>query len=103
MCDGLDRNVPKGHVVVQGNCLSHGRRHVCDEAENFPAECAHILERIARVYRVDKLCRAYKLSDEDRLRVHQRWSGSVMDEIHKWMTGECQGSCRHFLIDFSFA
>jgi len=88
MCDGLDRNVPKGHVVVQANCMSHGRRHVCDEAENFPAECAYILERIARVYRVDKLCRTYKLSDEDRLRVHHRWSGSVMDEIHKWMTAQ---------------
>src|SRR5262249_21314953 len=28
MCDGLDRNVPKAHVVVEGNCMSHGRRHV---------------------------------------------------------------------------
>jgi hypothetical protein len=88
MCDGLDRNVPKGHLVVQGNCMSHGRRHVCDEAQNFPAECAHILERIARVYRVEKLCRRHKLSDDDRLAVHQRWSGRVMDEVHSWMTAQ---------------
>jgi transposase len=88
MCDGLDRNVPKGHTVIEGNCMSHGRRQVCDEAQNFPAECARILERIARVYRVEKLCRGYKLSDDDRLGVHQRWSGPVLDEIHKWMTAQ---------------
>lgn len=88
MCDGLDRNVPKGHVVVEGNCMSHGRRHVCDEVQNFPVECAHILERIARVYRVDRLCRVHKLSNDDRLRVHQKWSGPVMDEILKWMTAQ---------------
>ncbi|MGA7206738.1 MAG: transposase, partial [Specibacter sp.] len=34
MCDALERNLPKGHKVVESNCASHGRRHFVDEAEN---------------------------------------------------------------------
>jgi len=26
MCDGLDRNRPYGHLVIEDNCLAHGRR-----------------------------------------------------------------------------
>lgn len=39
MCDGLDRNRPQGHTVIEETCLAHGRRHIVDEAENFPACC----------------------------------------------------------------
>lgn len=88
MSDALDRNVPKGHPVVEANCLAHGRRHVCDEVENFPAECAFLLKAIRRVYRVEGLCRFYRLSDDQRLRVHQTWSGPVMDQIHSWTTAQ---------------
>lgn len=83
MSDALARNVPKGHPVVEANCLAHGRRHVCDEVANFPAECAFLLKAIRRVYRVERLCRFFRLSDDQRLRVHQKWSGPVMEGIHK--------------------
>jgi len=88
MSDALDRNVPKGHPVVEANCLAHGRRHVCDEVENFPEECAFLLKAIRRVYRIERLCRFHRLSDEQRLRVHQKWSGPVMAEIHRWTNAQ---------------
>ena len=75
MCDALARNLPKGHQVVESNCASHGRRHFVDEAENFPSECRYLLEMLGRVFKVDELCRTYRLSDEQRLRLHQRESG----------------------------
>lgn len=84
MSDALDRNVPKGHPVVEANCLAHGRRHVCDEVTNFPEECAFLLKAIRRVYRVERLCRFYRLSDDQRLRVHRKWSGPVMGGIPTW-------------------
>jgi len=73
MSDALDRNVPKGHTVLEANCLAHGRRHVVDEIANFPDECEQILVRLAKVFRIDHLCRRHGLSPEKRLRVHQRW------------------------------
>jgi hypothetical protein len=88
MSDALDRNVPKGHAVIEANCLAHGRRHVVDEITNFPDECEQILVRLARVFRIDHLCRRHGLSPEKRLRVHQRWSGPVMAELAEWMKAQ---------------
>lgn len=88
MSDALDRNVPKGHAVVEANCLAHGRRHVVDEVANFPTECEHLLVRLGKVFRVDHLCRRHGLSPEKRLHVHQRWSGPVMAQLEAWMTAQ---------------
>jgi hypothetical protein len=88
MCDALDRNLPKGHTVVDSNCLSHGRRHFVDQVENFPRECRYLLERLGQVFAVDEVCRTEHLSDDERLRRHQRESGPVMDEIKAWMEAQ---------------
>lgn len=88
MSDALERNVPTGHAVVEANCLAHGRRHVVDEIANFPSECEYLLARLGKVYRVDHLSRRFRLSPEKRLRVHQRWSGPVMDALQAWMTAQ---------------
>lgn len=88
MCDGLDRNRPHGHAVIEDNCLSHGRRHVVDEADNFPAECRHVLEALGKVFKIDEQCREQALSDDERLAVHQRDSAPVMAELQQWMRAE---------------
>jgi len=85
MCDGLARNLPKGHTVVLGNCLAHGRRHIVDEAENFPAECRHVLEELRTVFRNEARCRKLGLTAEQRLELHQAESGPVMNELGKWI------------------
>jgi hypothetical protein len=88
MSDALDRNVPKGHAVVESNCLAHGRRHIVDEALNFPAECRHLLETLGKVFEVEDRCRRQGLSPDERLRLHQSESGPIMDDLEKWMTAE---------------
>jgi len=90
MSDALDRNVPEGHAVVASNCLAHGRRHVVDEVENFPNECRHLLEALGKVFEVDDRCRKEGLSPEERLHVHQRQSGPVMDDLRKWMRAQLE-------------
>lgn len=85
MCDGLDRNRPAGHIVLEDNCLAHGRRHVVDEAGNFPTECRHVLEALGRVFKTDDNCKTQALSDDERLAVHQRDSAPVMAELRRWM------------------
>lgn len=88
MCDGLDRNRPRGHAVIEDNCLAHGRRHIVDEADNFPAECRHVLEALGKVFKTDKQCKKQALSDDERLVVHQRDSAPVMAELQRWMRAE---------------
>jgi hypothetical protein len=88
MCDGLDRNRPQGHAVVEGNCLAHGRRHVVDEVANFPAECRYALEALGKVFHNEATCRQQALSDEARLAFHQRESAPVMAELEQWIKSE---------------
>jgi hypothetical protein len=88
MCDGLDRNRPHGHVVIENNCLAHGRRHIVDEVSNFPVECRHVLEAIAKVFKIDEQCKEQALSDAERLAVHQRDSAPMMAELQRWMLAE---------------
>jgi len=90
MCDGLARNLPKGHPVILGNCLAHGRRHVVDEAENFPAECRHVLEELRIVFRNEARCHKLGLTPEQRLELHRRESGPVMEALRQWIEAQLE-------------
>jgi len=85
MCDALERNLPKGHVVVESNCLAHGRRHIVDEAESFPSECRHVLEQLGVVFGNEALCKENGWRGEERLRFHQEQSGPVLASLQAWM------------------
>jgi transposase len=85
MCDALNRNLPKGHKVIESNCGSHARRRFVDQAENFPTECRYLLETFGKVFKVDELCRTQRRSDDERLRQHEQESGPVMAELKTWM------------------
>jgi transposase len=86
MSDALSRNVPKGHSVVESNCVTHARRGFVDEVESFPSECEYLLKQLRRVYSTERQCKG--LSPEERLRLHQRNSGPVMKELNEWMTAQ---------------
>jgi hypothetical protein len=85
MSDALERNVPKGHEVLESNCIAHGRRNVVNEVDNYPALCQHLLEQIGLVYKVDAECKQGQLSDAGRLAAHQQHSGPVMAALRQWM------------------
>ena len=85
MCDALSRNVPKAFKTILANCLVHGRRNFTDIIEHFPAECEHIIQQIAQVYKHEGVTRKEKMSDLDRLRYHQHHSGPIMDTLKVWL------------------
>jgi transposase len=85
MCDGLSRNGSKEFETILCNCLCHARRGVVDLVDDFPQECRKIIEALAEVYRIDALAKEQRLSDAQRLRLHQTQSQPVMDELHQWM------------------
>ena len=88
MGDALTRNLPKGHVVVQSNCIAHGRRKIVDEIDNYPVECRFIIERLALVFKLDDECATRGLSDQERLLAHQDKSAPLMEEIRARMQTE---------------
>ena len=90
MCDALSRNTPKGTGVeiLLANCLAHGRRQFVEIAPNFPDECRHVLEALGEVYYNDAMAREQALSAEDRLKLHQKQSGPVMEQLHAWLEAQ---------------
>jgi transposase len=90
MADGLDRTFPADHDVVESNCLVHARRNFVDEVDNFPAECRHVLEALARVFHNESVCVEQALSPADRLALHQRESAPVMTDLKFWMNAELE-------------
>jgi transposase len=90
MCDALSRNTPKGTGVemLVAHCLAHGRRQFVEIAPNFPEECRYVLEALGDVYYNDAMAREQSLSAEDRLRLHQKQSGPVMEQLHAWLEAQ---------------
>jgi transposase len=90
MCDALSRNKPKafGVEILLANCMAHGRRQFVEIAPNFPDECRYVLESLGEVYGNDAMAREQALSAEDRLRLHQKQSGPVMEQLHAWLEGQ---------------
>jgi len=85
MCDALSRNLPRELKVIVANCIAHSRRKFVDVVESFPTECCYVLETLGKVYQNDASARKQALSAEERLELHQRESGPVMEELHTWL------------------
>jgi len=85
MSDGLSRNVPARTETQQGNCNAHGRRGFVEVSQKFPEDCAHVLETIQQVYAYDGQAKAEGLSPEQRLELHQQYSGPLLAALRQWM------------------
>jgi len=85
MCDGLSRNKPTELDTILACCLAHGRRGFVDVASRFPEECQHVLETLRLVYRCDAAAKEQGLTAHERLVVHQKVSGPVMDQLKNWL------------------
>jgi transposase len=85
MCDALSRNLPAELATIVANCLAHARRQFVEVADRFPAECRHVLEDLAVIYKHDAVARSRELSPQARLELHQAQSGPIMEELHAWL------------------
>jgi hypothetical protein len=88
MSDALPCNVPVEFDTVVANCLSHGRSKVKDLLRVFPEPVRHVLEEVAKVYRVDARARREQLSDAERLKLHREESLPVMETLCGWMEAQ---------------
>lgn len=84
MCDALSRNLPKNFKTLLANCLAHGRRRFVDVYDNFPDECSHVLNGLAKVYQYDADAKSQNLTDDQRLDLHQKQSAPLMEELKTW-------------------
>jgi hypothetical protein len=85
MADALAANCAHGHTVERANCLAHARRHFVDVESSFPDACAHVLDAIAAVYRVDAETKTKAMAARERLAHHRLHSKPVLDKLRVWI------------------
>lgn len=71
MCDALAANIAGGFETPGANRVAHGRRHVVDIAEYFPAAALRVIDDLAPVYEHDATCRQQAMTAQQRLAFHQ--------------------------------
>lgn len=85
MCDGLSRNIADDFETLLSECILHARRMYVDVAESFPEEVGFVLETLREVYKIDAKARKLHLSPEQRLQLHKKESGPLMEGLKTWM------------------
>jgi hypothetical protein len=61
-----------------------------DVFESFPTECRHVLEVLAAVYRNDAIARERNLSAQERLELHVKESGPLMEQLNGWLRAKLE-------------
>jgi transposase len=83
MSDALAANTSVEKNVIRAYCLAHARRKVFELREDYPAECAVVLDAVGKVYGYEAA--AAGMNGERRLAYHQEKSGPVMKELKQWI------------------
>ena len=90
MCDALSRNLPKGFTTILANCMGHARRNFIDVLSNFPEQCRHVIEILAKVYHHDEITKEKNMNPEERLKFHQEHSRALMEELKEWLNSQLE-------------
>src|SRR5215467_6423597 len=86
MSDALAANTSVEKNVVRAYCLAHARRKVFELREDYPAECAVVLDAVSKVYGYE--AEAVGMNGERRLAYHQEKSEPVMKELKRWIEAQ---------------
>lgn len=86
MSDALAANTSVEKNVIRAYCLAHARRKVFELKDDYPAECAVVLDAVGKVYGYE--AETAEMNDERRLAYHQEKSGPVMRELKEWIEAQ---------------
>jgi transposase len=86
MSDALAANTSVEKNVISAYCLAHARRKVFELKDDYPAECAVVLDAVSKVYGYE--AEAAGMNDERRLAYHQEKGGPVMKELKRWIEAQ---------------
>jgi len=73
---------PGGFTLA--NCWAHPRRRYIELESTFPAQAKEIIDLIAELYAVERLCPTGPPGDEMRRRLRNERSREIVQRIHAW-------------------
>jgi transposase len=85
MSDALSSNHAAEDTLIRCHCLAHGRRQFSDLADDFPAECAVVVNALKLIYDHEDEAREQGLNVQERLGYHQAYSAPVFTTLKTWL------------------
>ena len=85
MSDALRSNNAEETGLIRCHCLAHGRRKFTELADEFPTESAVVVNALKLVYDHNEEARDKRLSAQERLAYHQRYSEPVFTTLKTWL------------------
>jgi transposase len=86
MSDALAANTSVEKNVIRAYCLAHARRKVFELKDDYPVECAMVLDAVGKVYEYE--AETAEMNGVRRLAYHQEKSGPVMKELKEWIEAQ---------------
>jgi transposase len=90
MCDMLSHNTSGDFHTIVAGCNAHARRRYVEVADSFPEQVLHVLEQLKIIYQNDAIAKTENMTKEQRLSLHQRHSGPVMDNLKQWLAQQIE-------------
>jgi len=86
-CDGYEvyeswsRNRPVELVF----CMAHARRYFIEASDSDPPRASWFLERVRRLYAIERRARESRLDHDQRLALRQQEAVPILEEIREWL------------------
>lgn len=81
MSDALSWNKPTAKAVIHALCMAHSRRQFCDIFDQNPQLCASIIQKMDRLFELDREAKELQLDTEKRLEWHKEHSLPIMEGL----------------------
>ena len=78
-------HIYKAGEVIEVSCWSHARRYFVRAAESEPEIAAGAIERIGKLFAVERAARDRELSTEQRYELRKRKSVVILEELFAWL------------------
>ena len=75
------------HITLT-HCMAHVRRKFDVALSNNREKSSYVLEQLKIVYRVERIIKNYKLSDDRILKLRQRFAKPILTQLGAWMKKE---------------
>ena len=69
-------------------CMAHSRRKFFDAIDSAPHQAKYFLEKVQKLYEIERRCRNEELSFEERHKIRQKEAVPILKNLDEWMVQE---------------
>lgn len=79
-------SVAKHKSIELVHCMAHARRKFFEAKESDPDRANYFLNRVQRLYQIERQAKEQQLSIEHRQQLRQQQAAPILEELRQWLT-----------------